>query len=631
MSTPAVDSSESGSVTAIAPGTHPADAGQESALWAGLAGATDARVFTQSWLAIQCRLIPGVVGGLVLLRVERDGNFAPAAVWPDVRRDMRYLTPVAQRALAERRGFTTPRPPGSDAIGGDCVAYPIQAVGMLQGVVVLDLSSRPEADLQAALRQLHWGTAGMELLFTRDAVAKVNARRERLQSVLEIVAAGAVQERFGAAAMGIANELATRLRCDRVSIGLFHGRRLCIDAVSHSAQFKERTNLMRAVAAAMEEAVDQGTTVAVPPVGCTTPVVSRSHEALIQAHGTGASLTVPLTANGKAIGAITLERPAQRPFDAEVVETCEAVGGLTGPMLDTHRREDQWLIARAVESLGDTTRKLFGPRHAALKLGAIVLTLLAGFLLIAKGDFRVAATTTLEPLVQQAAVAPFDGYIREAPARAGDVVKQGAVLAKLDDRELRLERLKWLAQQEEYSKQFRQAMADRNPAQVQIVTAQLEQARAQAARVADQLERTTVSAPFDGIVVSGDLTQQLGTPVEKGKVLFEVAPLSSFRLVLHVDERDVAYVKPGERGTLLLGAFPEEPVAFTVEQVTPVSDPKDGRNTFRVEAKLDPNTLHLRPGMQGVGKVEIDKSRYLWIWTRDIVNWLRLAAWRWLP
>jgi RND family efflux transporter MFP subunit len=631
MSTPALGDSGSGGVTEIVPGVRPVDGNQESALWAGIAGSSDAQVFTQSWLAIQCRLIPGVVGGLVLLRVERDGNFAPAAVWPDVRRDMRYLTPVAQRALAERRGFTTPRPPGNEAIGGDCVAYPVEAVGMLQGVVVLDLSSRPEADLQAAMRQLHWGIAGLQLLFTRDAVAKVNARRERLQSVLEIVAAGALQERFGAAAMGIANELATRLRCDRVSIGLFHGRRLRIDAVSHSAQFKERTNLMRAVAAAMEEAVDQGTTVAVPPIGRTTPVVSRSHEALIQAHGTGACLTIPLTANGKAIGAITLERPAQRPFDAETVETCEAVGGLAGPMLDTHRREDQWLVARAVESLGDTARKLFGPRHAALKLGAIVVTLLAAFLLIFKGDFRVAATTTLEPLVQQAAVAPFDGYIREAPARAGDVVKQGAVLARLDDRELRLERLKWLAQQEEYSKQFRQAMADRNPAQVQIVTAQLEQARAQAARVADQLERTTISAPFDGIVVSGDLTQQLGTPVEKGKVLFEVAPLSTFRLVLHVDERDIAYVKPGQRGRLLLGAFPEDPVEFTVQQVTPVSDPKDGRNTFRVEAKIDSNTLHLRPGMQGVGKVEIDRSRYLWIWTRDVMNWLRLAAWRWLP
>jgi len=628
----ALGSSGSGTVTEAAPSARPADPGKDSALWAGLAsGSGDAQVFTQSWLAIQCRLIPGVVGGLVLLRVERDGNYAPAAVWPEVRRDMRYLTPVAQRALAERRGFTTPRPAGGDAIGGDCVAYPVEAVGMLQGVVVLDLSSRPEADLQAAMRQLHWGIAGLELLFTRDAVAKVNARRERLQSVLEIVAAGAVQERFAAAAMAVANELATRLRCDRVSIGLYHGRRLRVDAVSHSAQFKERTNLMRAVAAAMEEAIDQGTTISHPQVGRGTPAVVRAHEALVQGHGTGGCVTVPLTSSGKTIGAITLERPAQRPFEGETIEICEAVAGLAGPMLDTHRREDQWLVARAFEKFGETLRKLFGPRHAALKLGAIVLVVLIAFLTIVKGTFRVAATTSLEPLVQQAAVAPFDGYIREAQARAGDVVKQGTVLAKLDDRELRLERLKWLAQQEEYSKQFRQAMADRNPAQVQIVTAQLEQARAQAERVTDQLARTTVAAPFDGIVVSGDLTQQLGAPVEKGKVLFEVAPLNSFRLVLNVDERDVGYVKPGQRGTLLLGAFPQDPVGFTVHQVTPVSDPKDGRNTFRAEATLDQNPLTLRPGMQGVGKVDIDDARYLWIWTREVMNWLRLTAWRWLP
>ena len=73
------------------------------------------------------------------------------------------------------------------------------------------------------------------------------------------------------------------------------------------------------------------------------------------------------------------------------------------------------------------------------------------------------------------------------------------------------------------------------------MTAQLEQARAQVARVEEQLGRTTVTAPFDGVVVSGDLSQNLGAPVERGTILFEVAPLSEFRLVLKVDERDVAY------------------------------------------------------------------------------------------
>ena len=190
-------------------------------------------------------------------------------------------------------------------------------------------------------------------------------------------------------------------------------------------------------------------------------------------------------------------------------------------------------------------------------------------------------------MIQQAAVAPFNGYIREAPVRAGDMVKQGAVLAALDDRELKLEWLKHRSEQEEQLKQYRQAMAEHNQAQVLIVSAQLEQTRAQIDRVQDQLQRTLVTAPFDGMVVSGDLSQSLGAPVERGTVLYEVAPLSSFRVIVKVDERDIGDVKEGQRGNILLSAFPHDPIPFQVEKITPVSTAKEGRNYFRVEAKLD--------------------------------------------
>jgi len=92
------------------PGAKPGQAaGQESALWAVLASAADAREYCQSWLAIQCRLIPGVLGGVVLLRLPGAESYSAVAVWPDVRRDMSYLTPTAQQALMERRGVVAPR------------------------------------------------------------------------------------------------------------------------------------------------------------------------------------------------------------------------------------------------------------------------------------------------------------------------------------------------------------------------------------------------------------------------------------------------------------------------------------------------------------------------------------------
>jgi hypothetical protein len=635
MALPGIDSAGSEIRREAAPSAGGAalvyESGHDAQLWAVLAGTDDPQQFCQSWLAIQCRLIHEVNGGLVLLLIEAEGSYAPAAVWPDVRRDMSYLSHAAQRALVEQRGLVIPASAANAAGDGFHVAYPIEAVGKLRGVVVLDVGSRAEAELQAALRQLHWGAAGLEVLFSREEVRREAAAKERLQTVLQLVASAASHERFSASATTLATELATRLHCERVSIGFRRGGQVKLHAVSHSAQFKERTNLLRSVAAAMDEAIDQGATIGYPAVPDSTPSVTRAHEELARVHGAGATLTVPLAASNKVVGAVTLERSADRPFERDTVELLEAMAGLAGPMLDVHRREDQWFPVRFVWWLRDVFGRLFGPRHPGFKLGALLVTALLAFLIFAKGDYRVAADTVLEPLVKQAAVAPFNSYIREASVRAGDLVERNDLLVALEDRELKLERLKWAGQEEELNKQLRQAMAERNLAQIQVLGAQLDQVRAQLARVDDQLARTRVTAPFDGIVTTGDLTQSLGAPVERGAVLYEVAPLSAFRIILEVDERDVADVSVGQRGQLLLSAFPQEPIAFVVDKITPVSTAKEGRNFFRIEAKLTKEEPRLRPGMEGVGKIEIDRRRYIWIWTHEVWTALRLWLWKWLP
>ncbi len=234
-------------------------------------------------------------------------------------------------------------------------------------------------------------------------------------------------------------------------------------------------------------------------------------------------------------------------------------------------------------------------------------------------------------MIQRTAVAPFDGYIATAPVKAGDLVSAGQTLATLEDRELRLERLRWRSELGEAEKQYRQAMADRDAAQAEITSAQIAQAKAQLALVEDRLSRTQVVAPYDGLVVSGDLTQSLGAPVEQGDTLFEVAPLDTYRIILQVDERDITYVAVGQVGRLLLSAMPNDPLSFEVTKVTPVSTAEEGRNYFRVEARVTSRHERLRPGMEGVGKVEIEPRLFLWSLTRTAVDWLRLELWRWMP
>lgn len=85
------------------------------------------------------------------------------------------------------------------------------------------------------------------------------------------------------------------------------------------------------------------------------------------------------------------------------------------------------------------------------------------------------------------------------------------------------------------------------------------------------------------------------------------------------------------RGALVLSSLPHDELPFSVTQLTPVSTAKDGRNYFRVEAKLTtPPSDRLRPAM-GVGKIAVDERSLVWIWTHDLVDWASLKLWAWLP
>jgi len=340
---------------------------------------------------------------------------------------------------------------------------------------------------------------------------------------------------------------------------------------------------------------------------------------------------VPLLQDGHAVGVLTLERSHGERFDAEAIELCKTVGLLLGPILDLKRDNERGEWQRLRAAVGSGARALFGPRHPGVKLIALLALGLVLFLSLATGTYRVTAKTVIEGSVQRAEVAPFDGYVAQSYVRAGDVVKKGEVLCRLDDRQLRLERTQLASQREQLLRKHRKALADQDRVAMAVIAAQISEVEAQLELIEDKLARATLVAPFDGVVVSGDLSQLLGAPVEKGKVLFQIAPLHAYRVILEVDERDIAQIRDGERGELALSSMPYHPLRFAVQQITPVATAKDGRNYFRVDARLDDPSLSLRPGMEGVGKIAAGRRKLIWIWTHSLVDWAGLQAWKWLP
>ena len=90
-------------------------------------------------------------------------------------------------------------------------------------------------------------------------------------------------------------------------------------------------------------------------------------------------------------------------------------------------------------------------------------------------------------------------------------------MAALDDRDLILDRLKWRAERDKLVQKQREARAKHDRTNLVILDSQIRQAESQLALAEEKLSRARILAPFDGIVVSGDLSQMLGSPVEKRK------------------------------------------------------------------------------------------------------------------
>jgi biotin carboxyl carrier protein len=583
-----------------------------------------------SWLATQCQIIPGIICAAVFSAESSDGEHPmPTACWPSGNEEATAgLCIAAGRAMSQGKPVVCcqQQRPGADGSTQLNIACPILIDGTVQGVIAVEIEGSNEQRQRAITQMLQWGSIWLQFSLQQEA----GAESDLPVKVLHIVAASLEHTHFRAATTACATELANSLQCERVSFGFLEGEAVTLQAVSNSANFDGQTNLARALELTMAEALEQQTTLTYPTRNGSGGQILSAATQLCSQHKAGSVCTVPLSCEGSLVGAISFERLSDQAFETETIKHFEVVAALLGPILELKRQQERHPLLQLCDSGQGFMHKLLGPSHAGLKLGTGLLVAGIIALSLVNGEYRTSGKAVLEGSIQRVIVAPMDGFIKTANVRPGDVVSGEQVLGSLDDKDLWLERLRWSGQRAQLRKQHREALGGHDRTQIGIFNAQIEQADAQLRLLNEQLSRTKLVAPFDGVIVSGDLSQQLGAPVERGQVLFTVAPLNSYRVVVQVNEREAFELAEGQTGQLLLSALPDKLMAVTVEKITPVSTPRDGRNTFRVEASLDGSSDHLRPGMQGVAKIDIGQRKLIWIWTHTLADWLRMWTWSWL-
>jgi multidrug resistance efflux pump len=419
--------------------------------------------------------------------------------------------------------------------------------------------------------------------------------------------------------------------CSRASIGLLDGHQLRLLAVSGIEIEQPQAELTQCLLGALNEAVEQGRCLAWPPGDepAQATGVWLEQQQLQRLVG-GAVATVPLGAAGELIAAVCVERHAGAAWSAAEQAQLEQLLVLAAPALRwMHHAQQPW-HRRCARELVQGWAALRQPerrtRRRLLTAGAAALA----FVALVPLEHGVSGRARIEGAEQRALMAPVDGFVKAVHVRPGDRVQTGAPLVDLLDGDLRLERERWGSQLAQHENAYAAAMAKPDRAAASTSLSRISEAQAQLALVDDQLARARVVAPFDALVIQGDLSQSIGAPVRQGDTLLTLATTGHHRVIVEVDEVDIAAVQPGQGGQLSLSSlgFGSEPVI--VERITPLARAVEGRNVFEVEARLVEPRADLRPGLLGRAELVVGHRPLLWAWTGHAWDRLRLAWWSWL-
>ncbi len=584
------------------------------------------------WLQTQCALLQGALAGAVR-PASGDPQEAVLVGHPRNAPMIAALETAAKLAIEHNKPVIRAADTADGAASGSVltIAHPMTLAKGLPGVAAFLLEGSDTALAKQALFRLQQGIPWLHQLLSNDC-GEAESTRDRLGKLTRLIATTLAPERFAAAAMALTTELSTELQCDRVFLGMMRSRKTRLEAISRTASLAPREPFAQAVAAAMDEAGDQAAVIALPPAEDSPAAghVTLEHEALQSRFDLGSLCTVPLISDDEVIGALLFERAADQPFTTEELALFEQIGRFLAPILKMKYRTGKPFPGRMLDRLSRWKRWLLSRRGVAWKAafaGMLALLVALGSIPVA---FEITAPARLEGAIQRSIAAPASGYIKEVHVRPGDRVRKGDLLIELDDEDLLLEKEKAQNEIHKLDSQYGQALAERDRAKLAVIQAGIAEATAKLELIEQQLARTRLRSPLDGIVLDGDLTQSLGAPVDQGENLITLTPSLDFRIVLDVDERDIDEIGPAQKGRITFSADPAHHYPIEVKRISPVARIKHQRNVFEVEAGFtDDPAQRLRPGFEGIARIHVDDRPPLKIAWRAFRDWLYLQLWRW--
>lgn len=162
-------------------------------------------------------------------------------------------------------------------------------------------------------------------------------------------------------------------------------------------------------------------------------------------------------------------------------------------------------------------------------------------------------------------------------------------------------------------------------ANLAAVTAQIAQREALVRQIEVDIRNSEIKSPVDGVVVQRnvELGQTVASSLQSPTLFLIADDLRRMEIAANIDETDVGRIKPGQRVTFTVTAYPGRTFEGSVKQVRLGSTTVQNVVIYTTIVSIENPRLELLPGMTANLRIETDRR----------VNVLRIpnAALRWRP
>jgi RND family efflux transporter MFP subunit len=338
---------------------------------------------------------------------------------------------------------------------------------------------------------------------------------------------------------------------------------------------------------------------------------------------------LPLSDDTGRVGVLGLESADPDFLSLAHLEILQVLAGQATVALRNAQMYKEVPFISVLEPVLERKRKFMAMEKRRRTLVIVAACAIVIFFAVCPWPLRVEGDAVVAPVHSAQLQPEIQGVISKVYVREGDRVARNQVLAELADWDARAKLAQAQAKYQATLLQVNRALAANNGTEAGVQRVQADYWKSEVERSQEELDRTRLRSPIDGVVATPHVENMTGRRLQFGDTFAEVVDTTRAIVDVAIDDSEASLLRVGESASIKLNSFPTRVFRGDVVIVSPKGIMQGESRVFFARVAVPNPDGAIRAGMEGRSKVRTGWYPAGYAFFRRPLLWLYSRIWTW--